>query len=71
MLFYHLGGKIAIQAGKKLALMKETGYKAHFAGAVEALASSGGLLVPPVMGSAAFRQTPLEDPFSQPLPFAR
>ncbi|MBN2394919.1 MAG: TRAP transporter permease [Candidatus Atribacteria bacterium] len=35
-------------------LMKEIGYKAHFAGAVEAIASTGGILMPPVMGAAAF-----------------
>jgi TRAP transporter 4TM/12TM fusion protein len=35
-------------------LMKRIGYKPHFAGAVEAAASTGGQLMPPVMGSAAF-----------------
>jgi TRAP transporter 4TM/12TM fusion protein len=35
-------------------LMKKIGYRPEFAGAVEAVASSGGQLVPPVMGSAAF-----------------
>jgi len=35
-------------------LMKKTGYSPEFAGAVEAVASSGGQLVPPIMGSAAF-----------------
>lgn len=35
-------------------LMKRIGYPAAFAGAVEAVASSGGLLMPPVMGAAAF-----------------
>ncbi len=35
-------------------LMKRTGYKAHFAGAVEAAASSGGQIMPPIMGAAAF-----------------
>ncbi|MCS7280632.1 MAG: TRAP transporter permease [Desulfobacterota bacterium] len=35
-------------------LMKKTGYRPHFAGAVEAVASSGGQLMPPVMGAAAF-----------------
>ncbi|MFC1918186.1 TRAP transporter permease, partial [Chloroflexota bacterium] len=34
--------------------MKGAGYKPHFAGAVEAVASSGGLITPPVMGLAAF-----------------
>jgi len=35
-------------------LMKRIGYPAHFAGAVEAVASSGGSFMPPVMASAAF-----------------
>jgi TRAP transporter 4TM/12TM fusion protein len=35
-------------------LMKRTGYSSKFAGAVEAVASSGGQLAPPVMGAAGF-----------------
>ncbi len=35
-------------------LMKSVGYKPHFAGAVEAVASTGGQIMPPVMGAAAF-----------------
>ncbi|WP_049997596.1 TRAP transporter permease [Halococcus sediminicola] len=35
-------------------LMKKTGYRSEFAGAVEASASSGGQILPPVMGAAAF-----------------
>jgi TRAP transporter 4TM/12TM fusion protein len=35
-------------------LMKKIGYPAHFAGAVEACASNGGQLMPPVMGAVAF-----------------
>ena len=35
-------------------LMKRVGYSAPFAGAVEACASTGGQLMPPVMGAAAF-----------------
>lgn len=35
-------------------LMKEIGYKPYFAGAVEAAASTGGQIMPPVMGAAAF-----------------
>ncbi len=35
-------------------LMKRIGYKPHFAGAVEACASSGGQIMPPIMGAAAF-----------------
>ena len=35
-------------------LMKKTGYSPEYAGAQEALASTGGQLMPPVMGIAAF-----------------
>lgn len=35
-------------------LMKKTGYDSHFAGAVEAAASTGGQITPPVLGAAAF-----------------
>lgn len=35
-------------------LMKRIGYRPHFAGAVEACASSGGQIMPPIMGAAAF-----------------
>ena len=38
-------------------LMQRTGYNASFAGAVEAVASTGGALMPPVMGAAAFVMT--------------
>lgn len=35
-------------------LMKDTGFSPSFAGAVEAAASTGGAIMPPIMGSAAF-----------------
>ncbi len=35
-------------------LMKRTGFRPHFAAAVEAVASTGGQIMPPVMGAAAF-----------------
>lgn len=35
-------------------MMKEIGYKPAFAGAVEAVASTGGQILPPVMGAIAF-----------------
>jgi len=35
-------------------LMKSVGYKPYFSGAVEAVASTGGQIMPPVMGAAAF-----------------
>jgi len=35
-------------------LMKKTGYPSEFAGAVEAASSTGGQIMPPIMGAAAF-----------------
>ena len=35
-------------------LMKKMGYKDHFAASVEAAASTGGVITPPIMGSVAF-----------------
>ncbi len=35
-------------------LMKKTGYNGEFSGAVEAAASTGGQIMPPIMGAAAF-----------------
>lgn len=37
-----------------LPLMRRAGYKPHLAAAIEALASTGGQLAPPIMGAAAF-----------------
>ena len=37
--------------------MKRIGYRPHFAGAVEAAASAGGQITPPIMGAAAFVMT--------------
>jgi len=35
-------------------LMKKAGYKPYFAGAVEAVSGTGGAIMPPIMGAAAF-----------------
>ncbi len=35
-------------------LMKRIGYPKHFSGAVESVASTGGQIMPPIMGAAAF-----------------
>lgn len=35
-------------------MMKRSGFKAHVAGAIEAVASNGGQIMPPVMGAASF-----------------
>ena len=47
-------------------LMKRVGFKAHMAAAIEACASTGGQLMPPVMGVAAFIMAEfLQVPYSQ------
>jgi TRAP transporter 4TM/12TM fusion protein len=47
-------------------LMKRVGYSPQFAGSVEAVASTGGQLVPPVMGAAAFVMADLlQTPYRQ------
>lgn len=35
-------------------MMKDRGYEPHYAGAVESVASTGGMIMPPVMGVGAF-----------------
>lgn len=42
-------------------MMKKTGYRPEFAGAVEAAASTGGQLMPPIMGAAAFLMAEFTD----------
>jgi len=47
-------------------MIKRAGYPAHKAGAIEAVASTGGQLLPPVMGAAAFLMAEfLEIPYSE------
>ncbi len=45
---------VATTGAFTIPLMKSIGYEPHFAGAVEAAASTGGQIMPPVMGAAAF-----------------
>lgn len=45
---------VATTGAVTIPLMKKTGYPSYYAGAVEATASSGGQIMPPVMGAAAF-----------------
>jgi TRAP transporter 4TM/12TM fusion protein len=45
---------VATTGAVTIPMMKQIGYKASFAGAVEAVASNGGQLMPPVMGVVAF-----------------
>ena len=45
---------VATTGAVTIPMMKRSGYEPRFAAAVEALASSGGQLMPPIMGAAAF-----------------
>ena len=45
---------VGVTGSFTIPLMKQTGYEPEFAGAVEACASSGGQLMPPMMGLTAF-----------------
>ena len=47
-------------------MMKKTGYKPEFAAAVEAAASTGGQIMPPIMGAAAFLMAEMTElPYSK------
>jgi TRAP transporter 4TM/12TM fusion protein len=45
---------VATTGAFTIPLMKRVGFQPHYAGAVEAAASTGGQIMPPVMGAAAF-----------------
>lgn len=45
---------VAVTGSITIPGMKKTGFEPHVAGAVEAVASTAGQLIPPVMGAAAF-----------------
>jgi len=45
---------VATTGSFTIPLMKRTGYSPSFAGAVEAVSSTGGQLMPPIMGASAF-----------------
>jgi len=47
-------GNVVTTGAFTIPMMKKAGYRPVFAGAVEAVASTGGQLVPPIMGAAAF-----------------
>lgn len=47
-------GNVATTGVFTIPLMKRMGYHPHIAGAIEAAASSGGQIMPPVMGASAF-----------------
>ena len=45
---------VVVTGSITIPLMKSIGYKAHYAGAVEAVASTGGAITPPIMSGVAF-----------------
>lgn len=45
---------VATSGAFTIPLMKKVGYKPYFAGAIEAAASTGGQIMPPIMGTGAF-----------------
>ena len=47
-------GNVAVTGTLTIPMMKKEGYKSHQAGAIEAVISTGGQIMPPVMGAAAF-----------------
>src|SRR5690625_5140241 len=47
-------GNVVATGSLPIPLMRKTGYNARFAAATEATASSGGQLLPPIMGAGAF-----------------
>lgn len=47
-------GNVAVTGTVTIPIMKREGYEPHQAGAIEAVASTGGQMMPPVMGAAAF-----------------
>ncbi|HSG64099.1 MAG TPA: TRAP transporter fused permease subunit [Gammaproteobacteria bacterium] len=47
-------GNVAVTGAFTIPMMEREGYKAHQAAAIEAVVSTGGQIMPPVMGAAAF-----------------
>ena len=47
-------GNVAVTGSLTIPMMKKEGYQPHQAGAIEAVVSTGGQIMPPVMGAAAF-----------------
>jgi TRAP transporter 4TM/12TM fusion protein len=45
---------VVVDGAITIPLMKRTGFSSHMAAAIEAVASNGGQITPPVMGAAAF-----------------
>jgi len=48
------GANVVVTGTLTIPMIKGVGYRPHFAAAVEAVSSTGGMVIPPVMGVAAF-----------------
>ena len=59
-------GNVVTTGSLTIPLMRKTGYSPEFAGAVEACASTGGQIMPPVMGAAVFLMAQImERPYAE------
>ncbi len=47
-------GNVAVTGAFTIPMMRKEGYRAHQAAAIEAVVSTGGQIMPPIMGAAAF-----------------
>ena len=64
-------GNVATIGTFTIPMMKKLGYKPYYAAAVEAIASTGGIIMPPVMGSVAFVMSQLTAiPYGQIIMYA-
>lgn len=62
---------VMVDGAITIPMMKRSGYPAHTAAAIEAIASTGGQLMPPVMGAAAFLMAQfLQVPYTKIIVFA-
>ncbi|MBI2861159.1 MAG: TRAP transporter fused permease subunit [Chloroflexi bacterium] len=56
---------VAVTGSVTIPLMKSIGYKSYYAGAIESIASTGGMIAPPIMGGVAFIMAQLlNEPYS-------
>ena len=54
-------GNVVATGSFTIPMMKKVGYRPHVAGAIEAAASTGGQLMPPIMGAGAFLMAEFTD----------
>jgi TRAP transporter 4TM/12TM fusion protein len=54
-------GNVVATGSFTIPMMKKVGYRSHVAGAIEAAASTGGQMMPPIMGAGAFLMAEFTD----------